>query len=153
MNFMIYKDKCLRNGKRELKGDGVLIFDEVKVACQLMWNSRNQKLIGLAMMHDEQACLLDICKYINHSQAEQTTYTLQFIWQDLISSYDIIGLYYTSAGSVENTFAASCVFKTIKLFQCHGLKTSLLVCDSAASNLSTIKATHGHSGAYSLHKK
>ena len=147
-NFMIYKDECLKNGKREPKGDGVLIFDEVKVVCQLMWNSQNQKLMGLAMTHDEQASLLDIYKYINHSQAEQTSYILQFIWQDLTSSYDIIGPYYTSAGSVENTFVASCVFETIKLFQCHGLKTSLLVCDGAASNLSTIKATHGHSGAY-----
>ena len=59
-NFMIYKVECLKNGKREPKGDGVLIFDEVKVVCQLMWNSRNQKLMGLAMTHDEQASLLDI---------------------------------------------------------------------------------------------
>ena len=93
-NFMIYKDECLKNGKRETKGDGVLIFDEVKVVCQLMWNSRNQKLMGLAMTHDELASLLDIYKYINHSQAEQTSYILQFIWQDLTSSYDIIGPYY-----------------------------------------------------------
>ena len=149
---MIYKDECLKNGKREPKGDGVLIFDEVKVVCQLMWNSQNQKLMGLAMTHDEQASLLDIYKYINHSQAEQTSYILQFIWRDLTSSYDIIGPYYTSAGSVENTSVASCVFETIKLFQCHGQKTSLLVCDGAASNLSTIKATHGHSGAYGFQK-
>jgi len=57
---MIYKEKCVKNGKTEQKGYGVLIFDEVKVACQLMWNSRSQKLMGLAMTHDEQASLLDI---------------------------------------------------------------------------------------------
>jgi len=33
----------------------VLIFAEVKIACQLMWNFRSQKLMGLAMVHDEQA--------------------------------------------------------------------------------------------------
>ena len=35
-NFMITKMTDLRMEKRELKGDGVLIFDEVKVVCQLM---------------------------------------------------------------------------------------------------------------------
>ena len=32
--------------------------------------------------------------------------------------------------------------------QIHGLRTSLLVCDEAAPNLSALKATHGHSGMY-----
>jgi len=153
-NFTIYKEECIKDGKREPKGDGVLIFHEVKVARQLIWNSRSQKLMGLAMTHDKQASLLDIYKYINSSQAsQQTSYILQFLWRDLTSSYDIVGPYYTSAASVENTFIASCVFETIKLFQCHGLKTSLLVCDGAASNLSTIKATHSHSGAYGIKKE
>lgn len=29
-----------------------------------------------------------------------------------------------------------------------GLKTSLLICDGASSNLTTLKATHEHSGMY-----
>ena len=45
---MILKPYCIL-GKHKPQGDGVLIFDEVKVACQLVWNSRNQKLSGLAM--------------------------------------------------------------------------------------------------------
>ena len=36
-------------GKHKPQGDGVLIFDEVKVACQLIWKSRSQTLSGLAM--------------------------------------------------------------------------------------------------------
>ena len=34
-----------------VRSDGVLIFDEVKVACQLMWNLRSHQLMGLAMTH------------------------------------------------------------------------------------------------------
>jgi len=34
------------------------------------------------------------------------------------------------------------------LTQVHGLKTSLLICDGASSNLTTIKFTHGHTGMY-----
>ena len=44
-------------GKQELKGDGVLIFDEVNVACQLMWNFCNNRLMGLAMTPDDLALL------------------------------------------------------------------------------------------------
>ena len=47
-NYMIYKEECHKQGKKQPQGDGVLIFDEVKVACQLMWNSRNNQLMGLA---------------------------------------------------------------------------------------------------------
>ena len=66
-NYMIYKEECRKQGKKQLQGDGVLIFDEVKFACQLMWNSRNNQLMGLAMTHQEQASLLDIYKYINNT--------------------------------------------------------------------------------------
>lgn len=38
--------------KQEPKSDGVLIFDEVKVACQIMWNSAII-LTGLAMTSDD----------------------------------------------------------------------------------------------------
>ena len=153
-NYMIYKEECRKQGKKQPQGDGVLIFDEVKVACQLMWNSRNNQLMGLAMTHQEQASLLDIYKYINNTQGiEQTSYMLQFLWRDLTSSYDIVGPYFTSSSSVKNTFVTSCIFETISLFQCHGLKTSLLVCDGAAANMSTIKASHGHSGAYGVQKE
>ena len=80
----------------------------------------------------------------------QTSYILQFLWRDLTSSYDMVGPYFTCAGSVDSTFILTCVLETIKLFQRHGLKTSLLVCDGCAPNLTTIKATHEHIGAYSI---
>ena len=51
---------------------------------------------------------------------------------------------------MDGQFILACLFETLKLFQYHGLKTSLLVCDGSPANLTTIKATHGHTGAYSL---
>ena len=47
-------------GKHRPQGDGELIFDEVKVACQLIWNSRSQKLSGLCMTHQDLLSLNDI---------------------------------------------------------------------------------------------
>ena len=145
---MIHQEECNKQGKKQPQGDGVLIFDKVKVTCQLIRNSRNNQLMGLTMTHQEQASLLDIYKYINNTQGiEQTSYMLQFLWHDLTSSCDIVGLYFTSSLSVENTFVTSCIFETISLFQCHGLETSLLGCDGAAANMSTI------TGAYNIQKE
>ena len=76
-NYAIFKEECHKQGKKQPQGGSALIFDEVKVACQLMWNSRSNKLIGLAMSHKEQASLLNIYKYINNTE-EQTSYILQF---------------------------------------------------------------------------
>ena len=39
--YVLFKAECEKKGKHPPKSDGVLVFDEVKVACQLMWNSRN----------------------------------------------------------------------------------------------------------------
>jgi hypothetical protein len=59
---------------------GALIFDEVKVVSKLMWNSRNQQLIGLAMNPEEMATLLDVYRtYSDTDQRKQTTYIMQFL--------------------------------------------------------------------------
>ena len=44
--YVLFKLECQRQGKHVPQSDGVLVFDEVKVTCQLMWNSRNQTLSG-----------------------------------------------------------------------------------------------------------
>ena len=134
--YVLFKSKCQRQGKHVPQSDGVLMFDEMKVACQLMWNSRNQTLSGLAMTADDMSSLIDVYQLLQKPQvAAQTNYILIFWWRDLIHKYDIIGLYFTSAESVDSKFVLSCVLDTVKLFQHHGLKTSLLVCDGCAANL------------------
>ena len=39
-------------------GVGALVFDEVKVISRLMWNSRSQQMIGIAMHAEDMASLL-----------------------------------------------------------------------------------------------
>ena len=51
--FLLHCQQRKEEGKMESKHDGVLIFDEVKVICRIMWNSRSQWLIGLSMSHRE----------------------------------------------------------------------------------------------------
>ena len=146
-----YKSETVRLGKQEPKGDGALIFDEVKVACQLMWNSRSNQLIGLAMTPQDLASLDDLYALLkNPEESKQISYILQFLWRDLTSAYDIVGPYFTSSATVEAKFVLAFIFETIKLFQHHGPKTSILVYDGDSANVATIKASHDCQGAYCL---
>ena len=149
--FVVYKEECKEKGKQEPMGDGALIFDEVKVACQLMWNSRNNKLMGLAMTSRELTSLNDVYTLLQSSESSnQTSYILQFLWRDLTSEFDVVGPYFTSANSVDAKFVLACILETVKLFQLHNLKTSILVCDGGSANVAAIKASHGYHGAYSV---
>ena len=59
------------------QSDGVLVFNEVKVPCQLMLNSRNQTLSGLAMTADDMYSLIDIYELLQKPQVvAQTNYIL-----------------------------------------------------------------------------
>ena len=74
---------------QEPKSEVVLIFDEVKVACQLMWNSRSHQLMGFAMTHKELPSLNDIYWLLKEPESiQQTSYILQFLWHDLTSEFD-----------------------------------------------------------------
>ena len=92
--YVLFKTKCEKQGKHLPKSDGVLVFDEVKVACQLTWNSRNNTLSGLAMTSKYLMSVTDVYQLLQASKvAAQTSYILQFLWCDLTSTYDIIIFY------------------------------------------------------------
>ena len=149
--FSSFKQQCVVEGKKEPKGDGALIFDEVKVISHLMWNSRSQRIIGLAMSPEDMSSLHDAYQLVNESTAhEQTSYILQFLWRDLTSSFDVVGPYFTSSSSLESKFITSCVFETLRVFHLYGFHTCALVCDGASSNVSAVKSMCGTSGAYGV---
>ena len=52
--------------------------------------------------------------------------------------------------AVGHLLPLACVLQTVRLFQMYGFKTSVLVSDGAASNLTTIKATMGVHGAFRM---
>lgn len=116
--FEQFKSSCEASGKLVPKADGVLIFDEVKVISRLMWNSRSQTIVGLAMDAEDQATLHDVYQLFHKEKAvEQTAYIMQFLWRDLTSSYDIVGPYFTSSEVFSAKFILACILETIQLFQ------------------------------------
>ena len=114
-----------------------------------MWNSRNQCVVGFSMSHDDIANLLDVYKSLDPDAATRSTaYILQFLWQDLTSSFDVVGAYYTSSKTIESKYILGVVLETMKIFHLYGFNTCVLVCDGASSNLTTIKTTMGESGVF-----
>ena len=148
--YKLFSEKKKAEKKHVPIGVGALVFDKVKVISRLMWNSRNQQMIGIAMHAEDMASLLDVYSTYNDmgQRADQTNYIMQFLWCDLSSSYDIVGPYYTSSGSFKSKSIVPCIMETIKLFHLYNFKTIALVCDGASSNLSTLKASTGDHGAY-----
>ena len=99
--FQVFRAQKLKKGEDEPQADGVLIFDEVKVVSSLLWNSRSQKIVGLAMTIEDQASLHDIYRTLDGTEStQQMSYILQFLWRDLTSSFDIVGPYFTCCGSL-----------------------------------------------------
>ena len=149
--FQVFRAEKIEKSEHEPQADGVLIFDSVKVVLSLLWNSRSQKIVGLAMTTEEQASLHDIYRTLDGTEStQQTSYILQFLWRDLTSSFDIVGPYFTCCGSIPSKFILACVLETLQLFQMYRFKTGILVCDGAAANLTTTKATMGVHGAFGM---
>ena len=57
---------------------GVLIFDEVKVAAKLHWNSRNDNFVGHTMTSQEMATLSDLYETLETDpETKKTDYVMQ----------------------------------------------------------------------------
>ena len=108
---MAEQSKCflefkLVDKKSVPQGDGVIIFDEVKVVCHLIWNSRSHQLIGPAMSREELASLNDVYRFLeDDDKTKQTSYILQFLWRDLTSPFDVVGPYFTSLDPLESMYS------------------------------------------------
>ena len=133
-------------------GYGALIFDEVKVIAKVLYNSKNNALIGFAMSPDELSSLQDIYLHLDpNCRKKKTNYILQFLWRDLCSNFDVLGPYYTCNVSLEHKYVIACVLDALRKLHSYGFKTKVIICDGASSNLTSIKYFMGHQGTFGHH--
>ena len=133
----LYDERCLShthtNKPKPPLRKGVLIFDEVKVAAKLHWNSKDDTIVGHSMTVEEMATLQDIYQTIDPSDATaKTDYVLQTLWRDLSTEHDIVG-YYTSCGRFSTSAMLACVFDTLQKFDQFGFSIMAMVCDGASA--------------------
>ena len=77
-------EKTKAEGKMPPKREGILIFDEVKVQGKVIWNSKNNQILGLAMASQDLSSLHDIfCVLDEEEKIQKTNYILQFVWRDV----------------------------------------------------------------------
>ena len=139
------------NSKTVAFGEGVLIFDEVKVGINVQWNSRNEEFVGHAMTQEDMLTLRDVYDAVEltkTSKTAKTSYVLQTLWRDLSSDYDIIGPYYTSEGGLKSKFLLACLFDAMRQFHQFNFNVSAVVCDGASSNLTALKTLCHEQGAF-----
>ena len=130
-------------------GEGVLIFDEVKVGLSVQWNSRTDEFIGHAMTPHEMLTLHDVYEDLNKvDKTAKTSYVLQTLWRDLSSDYDIIGPYYTSSGGMKSKFLLACLYDAMRQFHQFNFMVVAVVCDGASANLTALKTLCHRDGAY-----
>ncbi len=149
-NYKKYKEELRRKGKKMPLGEGLIIFDEVRVTSKVKWSANGEKFFGLELTHEECPQLHDIYAAFDPNKTPQpTSYNLQFLWRDLTSDFDVIGPYFSTANSLEHRYIISCLLETMRLFHQFDFKTVGIVCDGASSNLAAIKIlTRGKKGAY-----
>lgn len=97
------------------------------------------------MSPDELPCLHDVFMSIGEDFDQQkTSYILQFLSRDLTSKFDVIGPYFTCAGSWDQVFLLECIMRTIQAFTLYKFRIQVIVCDGASSNLALIKLLCGY---------
>lgn len=142
-------DQLKSEGKPVPDGFGALIFDEVKVIAKVLYNCKDNSLVGYSMTHEEMSSLQDIYLHLDEDgRPKKTNYILQFLWRDVCSQFDVLGPYYTCYASLEHKFIIACVIDAIQKLHNYGFKTKLLICDGASSNLTAIKYFMGHKGIF-----
>ena len=127
---------------------GALIFDEVKVAVKLHWNSRDDQI---AMSAEEMTSLQDIFTLLDEEPGvERATYVMQTLWRDLTSECDIVRPHYTSHGTFDAKFMLACIHDTLCKFKAHNFHVPVIVCDGATANLTASKVLMGMKGSFGV---
>ena len=116
---------------------------------QVIWNSKNNRIVGIAMGPDQLASLHDVFRTADEGfRTHKTSYILQFMWRDLSAPFDAVGPFFTSESGLDTMFLMSCVFEAMFAFETYGFSVGALVCDGASCNLSLLKRLCGTAGKF-----
>ncbi len=88
--YKAFKDDQLAKHAHEPKGEGALTFDKVKVS-RLLWNSRSQEIIGLAMNPEDMSSLHDVYASLGDEQPQQASYMELAPYQTSITQFRLQG--------------------------------------------------------------
>eukprot|EP00733_Pompholyxophrys_punicea_P001513 Pompholyxophrys_punicea_v1_NODE_786_length_1302_cov_2.549318.p1 type:complete len:275 gc:universal NODE_786_length_1302_cov_2.549318:77-901(+) len=133
-------------GLKETPAEGALIFDEVKVAVGVSWNSQSHTISSEATTPLEAANLHNVFQTLDSKTSEPTSHILQTLWRCVVADCDIIGPYFTSSSTLSAEIMLEHIMDVVRTFELFGLHVALLIGDGASSNLSTFKRLLQHEG-------
>lgn len=127
-----YKKDQVANGHLQPQGFGILIFDEVRVQGKVVWNSKNNQIIGVAMTLHDLPSLQDIYTSLNDDQnIQETWYILQFVWCDLTGRFDVVGPHYSSSDGFDAKVTIACLFDAMLLFETYNFNGASCIIQEA----------------------
>lgn len=92
------------------------------------------------MSSSDMSSLHDVYESLDEEEeCQKTDYILQFLWRDIISHFDVIGPYFTIAGTIEAQHLHTIVMKTLLVFNQFEFRVRALLCDGASANLALLK--------------
>lgn len=110
---------------------------------KVAWNLKGGGITGFCTSEDDLKVLHDVFNAAVQPGAQKASYTVQFLWRDLTSSFDLIGPYFPVGSSMDSSVLQELVMMTLKAFTSYGFKVSILLCDGASSNLTLMKILAG----------
>ena len=69
----------------------------------------------------------------------KATHVFQFLWRDLSSGFDVIGLYFKSEAGMKHQFVMTCILNAIYALHLYGFEVMAIELDGATTNLAAIK--------------
>jgi hypothetical protein len=92
---------------------------------KVAWNSKNGKMVGLAMESKDVPTLADLDPD-NEEEGKAAEYFLQFLWRDITSDFDVIGPHYSTVRTMDCPFTLACFRDALDAFQAYGFKVNLM---------------------------
>lgn len=102
---------------------------------KVAWNLKGGGISGFTMAPDELPISHDVYTSAIQSGWQKASYSVQFLWRDLTSGYDMIGPYFPVPSSRDSIILQEFFMLCLKAFTVFSFRVVIVLCDGASSNL------------------
>jgi hypothetical protein len=115
---------------------GLLIFDEVRIASRLMFNSASNEFVGLCDPISSYTSVSDVySEWIDGNRTHAVVcYNLQIMWRDFTSKFFFLVAHFSSSVPFTSDRVLSILAQVMHSLQIFGFETDVIVADGASTN-------------------
>ena len=129
------KHKATWTGRRQPRGEGAVVFDEVILKQGVAMNASSNKLLGFAWNDKQLYDLSDIYALCDTTAKPKCKYVMQSMWRCLHSRFDVKGPVMCSTTGLNHSKISDFFWQSVEVFQNFGFETHVAAADGASANL------------------